>query len=50
MTVGEMWYLALVIGGFAVFMLALAWAERSWKPKAMEAPSEQVTRADRRAA
>jgi hypothetical protein len=50
MTVGETWYLALIIGGFSVFMLALAWVERNWKPKTTEAPSEQMARADRQAA
>jgi hypothetical protein len=29
---GEMWYLALVLGAFSVFIATLAWAERTWKP------------------
>jgi hypothetical protein len=31
MTVGEMWYLVLVVGAFSTFMLVLAWVERTWR-------------------
>ena len=31
---GELLYLLMVIGAFAIFASALAWAERTWKPKA----------------
>ena len=40
---GEMWYLALVIGAFAAFIVALAWVERTWKPKGTQAPTEDAT-------
>ena len=33
MTIGEMWYLGLVIGAFSTFILVLAWVERTWKRK-----------------
>jgi hypothetical protein len=30
---GELLYLLMVIGAFTIFAIALAWAERTWKPK-----------------
>ena len=30
---GELLYLLMVIGAFTIFALALAWAERTWRPK-----------------
>jgi hypothetical protein len=47
---GEMWYLALVMGAFFVFIVALAWCERTWRPKGAQAPSAQPEGVDRHAA
>jgi hypothetical protein len=47
---GEMWYLGLVIGAFLAFIVSLTWVERTWRPKATEAPPEQAAPAERRAA
>ena len=31
---GELLYLLMIIGAFTIFMVALAWAERTWRPAA----------------
>jgi hypothetical protein len=31
---GELLYLLMVIGAFTIFAIALAWAERTWRPAA----------------
>jgi hypothetical protein len=31
---GELLYLLMVIGGFAIFAIVLAWVERTWRPGA----------------
>jgi hypothetical protein len=41
---GELLYLLMVIGAFAIFTIVLAWAERTWRPAA----SKEIT-ADERA-
>ena len=31
---GELLYLLMIVGAFMTFAIALAWVERTWRPKA----------------
>jgi hypothetical protein len=42
---GEMLYLLMVIGMFTIFALALAWVERTWRPKGRVEADRSLPRA-----